>query len=222
MKILQNYQIPQTTYTRTNTTSDKQQASGSQTDTYEKGPIKENSATYNNPATMVSQTAVANVEEGISEEEPTDLNKIKMATYVSKAKSELQENQIKMLQDMASKNVTNQAGKSSSKTSSVDTSLPATATTPEGAAAAIAPGGEYSVEAVSGRLMNMAKSFIGEDADPKAIEGMREAVIKGFEAAGLDIETGEGLPQICLDTFNETMKRFDEWKASSSAKVSTK
>ncbi|ONI41426.1 hypothetical protein AN639_10860 [Candidatus Epulonipiscium fishelsonii] len=232
MKISQNYQVPPTTFNRATPTPPKEESIKMPTDTYEKGSTETTSGTYANPTTipttsqtMPSQTADTVTDEA-PEEESTDLDKVKIAIYVSKAKSDLQESQIKMLRDMASGNTTNQANQanqSNSKTSSsiVSSELPPTATTPEGAAAAIAPGGAYSVEAVSGRIMNMAKSFVGENANPEAIESMREAVIKGFEEAGLDIETGEGLPQICLDTFNETMRQFDEWKASTSAKVAT-
>ena len=77
------------------------------------------------------------------------------------------------------------------------------------AAKAIAPGGEYSVEAVSGRILNMAKALAGGDASK--IEELREAVKKGFEAAGVDM--GGSLPSICQDTYTAVMKGFDDWKA---------
>lgn len=81
--------------------------------------------------------------------------------------------------------------------------------TPESAAAAISEDGEWGVNAVATRLMDMAIALSGGDSS-KAAE-LRDAVTKGFEAAGLEIG-GDGLPQICKDTYDETMKRFDYWE----------
>ena len=80
----------------------------------------------------------------------------------------------------------------------------------QNAAAAIAPGGEYSVDAVAGRILDMAKALAG--GDESKIAELREAVEKGFEAAG--VELGGELPGICQETYNEVMKGFDEWEAS--------
>ena len=41
---------------------------------------------------------------------------------------------------------------------------------------------------------------------------MREAIRKGFEAVG-DLES---LPQVCQDTYQETMKRLDYWESHGS------
>ena len=78
-------------------------------------------------------------------------------------------------------------------------------TTPETAAAAIADDGMWGVNAVSTRLMDMAIHLSGGDVS-KA-EMLREAVQEGFEAVG----ALESLPQVCQDTYAETMKRFDYW-----------
>ncbi len=91
---------------------------------------------------------------------------------------------------------------------SLENALPTPATTPEGALASISEGGAYSIEAVSGRIMKMATTFAANS--PEVLEEMREAVIKGFEAAGLNIETGEGMPDITMDTFNHVMGEFDK------------
>ncbi|MBR6677765.1 MAG: hypothetical protein IKL23_03415 [Oscillospiraceae bacterium] len=77
--------------------------------------------------------------------------------------------------------------------------------TPEEAAAAIAEDGAWGVNAVSTRLMDMAIRLSGGDA-AKA-ELLREAVQKGFEQVG----ALESLPEVCQDTYGETMKRFDYW-----------
>lgn len=88
--------------------------------------------------------------------------------------------------------------------------LTVTAADRNAAAAAIAPGGEYSVDAVAGRILDMAKALSG--GDPSKIEELRTAVQKGFKAAGVDL--GGKLPSICHDTFNKVMEGFDEWKNS--------
>lgn len=75
------------------------------------------------------------------------------------------------------------------------------------AAEAIAPGGEYSVEAVADRIMNMAQALCGGDTSKIGL--LRDAVEKGFKAAG--VELGGKLPQISTDTYNEVMERFDQW-----------
>lgn len=77
------------------------------------------------------------------------------------------------------------------------------------AAASIADGGEYSVDAVAGRIMDMAKALSGGDASK--LEDLRAAVQKGFKAAGKELGVSKQ-PSITNDTYNEVMKRFDAWK----------
>lgn len=88
--------------------------------------------------------------------------------------------------------------------------LPPLVTDPEGAKAAISEGGAYSVDAVATRIFDMAKSMAGDD--PAMLEKMRKAVQDGFKAAGVDFKkaTGQGLPDISSQTYDEVMKRFDE------------
>ena len=81
------------------------------------------------------------------------------------------------------------------------------------AAASIAEGGEYSVDAVATRIMDMAKALSGGDASKIAV--LRDAVTKGFEAAG--VELGGKLPGICQDTYTEVMSRFDQWEKEATA-----
>lgn len=81
------------------------------------------------------------------------------------------------------------------------------------AAAAIAEGGEYSVDAVATRILDMAKALSG--GDMSKLSELRSAVEKGFKAAGM--EMGGKLPSICNDTYNEVMKRFDEWEKDGKA-----
>jgi len=78
------------------------------------------------------------------------------------------------------------------------------------AAEEIAEGGYFSVEAVSERLLNFARAFAGDD--PERIELMREAFLRGFEAA--EQQWGGELPQISQDTRAAVLAGFDEWIAN--------
>ncbi len=91
---------------------------------------------------------------------------------------------------------------------SLENALPTPATTQEGALKNISEGGSYSVEAVSERIMLMATSIAGGDTE--VLNQMKEAVIKGFEAAGFDAKTGGGMPQITTDTYNHIMGEFSK------------
>lgn len=83
------------------------------------------------------------------------------------------------------------------------------------AAASIAPGGEYSVDAVATRIFDMAKSLSGGDSSKISL--LRDAVKKGFEAAGAEL--GGKLPSISTETYNEVMKRFDDWENEGTSKA---
>lgn len=76
------------------------------------------------------------------------------------------------------------------------------------AQSAIGPGGEWSSDAVSERILDMAKALSG--GDPTKIATLKNAVQKGFDAATKS--WGGGLPGICNDTYNKVMKGFDEWE----------
>ena len=72
---------------------------------------------------------------------------------------------------------------------------------------AIGEGGFYSAEKTSDRLLEFAKGLTG--GDPEMIEKMRDAVKQGFEEAkGV---WGKDLPGLCSDTYDMTMKKFDQW-----------
>lgn len=86
------------------------------------------------------------------------------------------------------------------------------------AAASIAEGGEYSVDTVATRILNMAKALSGGDASK--IAELRSAVQKGFGAAGTKL--GGKLPGICQDTYGEVMKRFDDWENESKSDAVSK
>ncbi|NCC67454.1 MAG: hypothetical protein EOM14_04555 [Clostridia bacterium] len=87
------------------------------------------------------------------------------------------------------------------------------------AAASIAEGGEYSVDAVATRILSMASALAGGDASK--IETLREAVIEGFRQVagmfGADTDSDNwisSLPQVSQDTYSEIMSRFDSWASA--------
>ena len=88
--------------------------------------------------------------------------------------------------------------------------LPEVATNPEDAAKAIGEGGEWSVDAVSTRIFDLATAIAGND--PEKLSAMRAAVEEGFKQAGLTWTNATGLqdmPEISKQTYNEIMSRFD-------------
>ena len=89
--------------------------------------------------------------------------------------------------------------------------LPQVATNPEDAAKAIAPGGDWSVDAVSSRIFDLATAIAGND--PEKLSQMKAAVEEGFKQAGLTWKDATGqskLPDISNQTYNEIMSRFDK------------
>ena len=79
---------------------------------------------------------------------------------------------------------------------------------------AISEGGEYSVENVTDRIMDMAKALAG--GDPSKIDMLQDAVIKGFEkaAGALGKKSLDEMPDITKKTYESVMKEFDDWKKS--------
>lgn len=89
--------------------------------------------------------------------------------------------------------------------------LPEVATNAEDAAKAIAPGGAWSVDAVSSRVFDLASAIAGND--PEKLSQMRAAVEEGFKQAGMTWKDATGqsnLPDISNQTYNEIMSRFDK------------
>ncbi len=78
------------------------------------------------------------------------------------------------------------------------------------AAESIADGGEFSVDAVATRIMDMAMAL--SNGDKTKIGLLKDAVIQGFKKAGLEFNDGKGLPEICNKTYDEVMKRFEKWE----------
>lgn len=81
---------------------------------------------------------------------------------------------------------------------------------PETAAQAkadIAEDGYYGVKQTSERLFSFAIALTG--GDPGKASEMKEAFIKGYEDAKK--AWGGELPEICEQTYEATIKKFDEW-----------
>lgn len=72
---------------------------------------------------------------------------------------------------------------------------------------AIAEDGYWGVEQTAQRLVGFAKALVGGDAS--RLEEMKNAMIKGFEAAG--VAWGSDLPDITSQTYDRAMELFDEW-----------
>lgn len=81
---------------------------------------------------------------------------------------------------------------------------------PETAAQAkadIAEDGYYGVKQTSERLFSFAIALTG--GDPGKANEMKDAFIKGYEDAKK--AWGGELPEICKQTYEATIKKFDEW-----------
>ncbi len=78
---------------------------------------------------------------------------------------------------------------------------------------AISDDGNYSVDAVATRIMDMATALAGDD--PEKISTLRDAVIKGFGQAAKTLGLkDDDMPDITKRTYTEIMKRFDDWTDS--------
>ena len=78
----------------------------------------------------------------------------------------------------------------------------------EKAKESISDGGEYSVDSVAANIINMAKALSGGDSSK--INELKEGFLKGFKEA--EKAWGGELPDICKKTYDEVLRRFDEWE----------
>ncbi len=125
---------------------------------------------------------------------------------------EIQNQQTASFQKMLSSMLTSQAKKSKLATNGISADLFSDLTiTPEqklAAEQAISEDGEWGVNAVATRIVDMAMSLTGGDSSKVA--EMRAAVEKGFQQA--TGQWGTSLPSICNDTHDEINRRFDYWE----------
>lgn len=101
-----------------------------------------------------------------------------------------------------------QQGLNLAKVAAGEQQLSADPATIEAAKAAIADGGEFSVEKTAERILGFAEAMIG--ADPSKMESIRAAVEKGFEQA--QDMLGGSLPDISQKTRDAVRAGFDRWE----------
>lgn len=101
-----------------------------------------------------------------------------------------------------------QQGLNFAKVVSGEQQLQADPETIEAARAAVADGGELSVEKTSERILGFAKAMIG--ADPSSMDAIRAAVEKGFRQA--QDMLGGSLPEISQKTLAAVQAGFDQWQ----------
>ena len=77
----------------------------------------------------------------------------------------------------------------------------------EEAQKAIDEGGYWSAESTADRIVEFAKALTG--GDPDKIDGMRDAIEKGFKEATK--AWGKELPSITNDTYDLIQKKLDDW-----------
>lgn len=77
----------------------------------------------------------------------------------------------------------------------------------EAAKQAISEDGEFGVKAVSDRLVEFAKSISG--GDKSKLSELVAAIDEGFTAAKKAL--GGELPDICQQTYDETMRKLNDW-----------
>lgn len=102
-----------------------------------------------------------------------------------------------------------QQGLEISKVVSGEQKLTTDAVTIEKAKAAIADDGEFGVRQVAERILNFAKSGMGDD--PSKLAAIRAAVEKGFKEATEML--GGSLPDISQKTYAAIMGEFDRWES---------
>lgn len=78
---------------------------------------------------------------------------------------------------------------------------------------AISDGGEYSIDSVATRIMDMAEALSGGDQTKLSL--LRQAVTDGFSDAAKKLGLkDDDMPEITKKTYTEVMNRFDKWENS--------
>ena len=167
----------------------------------DKTKIVKNEETMVGEKTPVTDTFVKNQET----EKSVETGKRLSSDQIEELRAQHEANFDKLISQLMGKQA-----KYSNCATSVFADLPKLATTQEEAQAAISADGEWGVDAVATRIMDMAVSLCGGDESKISI--LRSAVEKGF-ANAKEVWGGE-LPSICNDTYNEISKRFDYWEAN--------
>lgn len=101
-----------------------------------------------------------------------------------------------------------QQGLNVAKVASGEQRLNVDPATIDAAKAAIADGGEFSVQKTAERILSFAKAAIGDD--PSKLDAIRAAVEKGFQQA--QDMLGGTLPEISQKTHALIQSTFERWK----------
>lgn len=121
------------------------------------------------------------------------------------------EARVQQLQDIVNKLLTKQGNtyNTANGLKSIYENLVVDDATRAQAQADIAEDGYWGVNQTSERIFDFAKALSG--GDPEKMEEMRKAFEKGYKQATK--AWGDELPQICKDTYDSVMKKFDDYKA---------
>lgn len=107
--------------------------------------------------------------------------------------------------------VTDQVGESNFSLLGFD--LKVTEADSQKALEAISDGGEYSIDSVATRIMDMAEALSGGDKTKLSL--LRQAVTDGFSDAAKKLGLkDDDMPEITKKTYTEVMSRFDKWENS--------
>ena len=163
------------------------------------------------PAEKTEKPADEAVKENVDTYVPEDKNKVEEdagttykpnAALVKAMKDEQAANQQKFIDMM--KSMLNKQGKVFGESTDYTVSAEVQAAAKE----AISEDGYWGVKQTSERMGNFGKALVG--GDPARAGEMRDAFIKGYEAATK--AWGGALPSIAKETYDASMKLFDEWE----------
>lgn len=186
---------------------------------YKKNLIQKNSVPTESSGSKEdksSDTAVKNSDSFVKSSDAKDLDQLTYskpkADYTNEVNT-LLENHAKQVEEFRKKilsMISNQGEKSNSKLFGLN--LNASNDEIEAAKQSISADGEWGVNAVATRIMDMAYALSGGDSSK--LDLLKNAVVDGFKAAGFnpDDRKGSKMPSITGQTYDEIMKRFDAWE----------
>ncbi len=162
------------------------------------------------PVNAVSSTASGTDSIEISE-------RSQLRAEADKLITEIQNSQTQSMQRMM-ENMLNRQIEDSQTTQDILSAVGTSGLTASEAAYNISEEGAYGVNNLSENIMNVAIQASGGDSE--LMSELRDAVVQGFEAAGMEFDsegnaTG-GLPQVSMDTYTELMNRFDYYEENQS------
>ncbi|MEL7655773.1 MAG: hypothetical protein AAGU75_07680 [Bacillota bacterium] len=169
------------------TSNSNQEGQNSKVDTIEIGNKQEASVTYSKAASKKPD-----------------------ATEIAALKAEADkatENLRKLVEELILKQDKNYKASAGDPSEETLNSLGITAADVQAAQEAISEDGEFGVKAVSDRLVDFAISISG--GDKSKLSELISAIDEGFAAAKKAL--GGELPDICRQTYDETMRKLNDW-----------